>query len=180
MKAVESGGKTHQEAELLKDIVYAANDGVITTFAVAAGVWGGGLAPLTVLILGFANLFADGFSMAVSNYLGTKSEQEFLEASRRPEARGERPLRNSVITFFSFIIAGAIPVFPFLGYFSGGNNFFYSSLLSLFVIFIIGVLRAVFTKKNWFLSGLEMLFLGALAASVAYGVGFLIRNFVVR
>lgn len=168
----------HEKAELLKDIIYAANDGVITTFAVAAGVWGGGLSALTVLILGFANLFADGFSMAISNYLGTKSEQEFLEAAHERLARRERPLRNSVVTFFSFVVAGAIPVLPFLVDFSGGGNFIYSAFLSLLAIFLIGSLRTIFTKRNWFFSGLEMLFLGAFAALVAYGVGFLIRSLV--
>ncbi|MEK9166102.1 MAG: VIT1/CCC1 transporter family protein, partial [Patescibacteria group bacterium] len=67
----------HQKAELLKDIVYAASDGIVTTFAVVAAVQGGKLAAITVVVLGFANLFADGFSMAVSNYLGTESEKEF-------------------------------------------------------------------------------------------------------
>ena len=52
---------SHAQAELLKDVIYAANDGIITTFAVAAGVAGGGLPSLTVLILGFANLLSDGF-----------------------------------------------------------------------------------------------------------------------
>src|SRR3989338_437652 len=62
--------------EYIGDIVYGANDGIITTFAVVAGVAGASLSPLIVLILGGANLFADGFSMAVGNYLGTSSEGE--------------------------------------------------------------------------------------------------------
>ncbi|MCC6889716.1 MAG: VIT1/CCC1 transporter family protein [Hyphomicrobiales bacterium] len=60
----------------LRDWVYGAIDGVVTTFAVAAGVAGANLAPQIVLILGVANLLADGFSMAVANYSGTKSEHE--------------------------------------------------------------------------------------------------------
>ena len=47
----------------LGDLVYGANDGIITTFAVVAGVSGASLPARTVLILGFANLIADGFSI---------------------------------------------------------------------------------------------------------------------
>ena len=169
---------SHAEAEILKDIIYAANDGIITTFAVAAGVWGGGLSALTVLILGFANLFADGFSMAISNYLGTESEKEFLEAEREDTSEAESPLRNSVITFFAFTLAGAIPILPFLPGLSGERNFFYSVVFSLTTLFIIGACRTRFTRKNWFFSGLEMFALGGVAAFIAYAVGFLIKEAV--
>lgn len=63
----------------LKDAVYGGIDGTVTTFAVVAGVVGAGLSNQTILILGVANLLADGFSMAVANYLGTKTENQQLE-----------------------------------------------------------------------------------------------------
>jgi len=63
-------------ASYLRDWVYGGIDGAVTTFAVAAGVEGANLSPRIVLILGCANLVADGFSMAVANYSGTKTERE--------------------------------------------------------------------------------------------------------
>ncbi|QHL86026.1 hypothetical protein GU926_00625 [Nibribacter ruber] len=63
----------------LKDFIYGAVDGAVTTFAVVSGVAGANLAPQVVIILGMANLLADGFSMAVSNYLGTRTEKQQLE-----------------------------------------------------------------------------------------------------
>ena len=69
----------------LGDFVYGATDGAVTTFAIVAGVIGASLEPGIVLILGFANLFADGFSMAVGNYLGTKSQREYIAKARRRE-----------------------------------------------------------------------------------------------
>jgi vacuolar iron transporter family protein len=63
----------------LRDWVYGGIDGAVTTFAVAAGVAGASLPPRIVLILGVANLVADGFSMAVANYSGTKTEREQYE-----------------------------------------------------------------------------------------------------
>ena len=67
------------------DFVYGAVDGSVTTFAVVAGVIGAELSPSIVLILGFANLFADGFSMAVGNYLASKTRIEYIEKRRRRE-----------------------------------------------------------------------------------------------
>jgi vacuolar iron transporter family protein len=69
----------------LGDAVLGGIDGCVTTFAVVAGAVGGGLSAGVVVILGFANLFADGFSMGVSNYLGTKSELQEMDEIRRNE-----------------------------------------------------------------------------------------------
>lgn len=69
----------------LSDFVYGGIDGSVTTFAIVAGVTGASLSPTIVLILGFANLFADGFSMAISNYLSTKSKKEYADKIRKSE-----------------------------------------------------------------------------------------------
>ena len=68
----------------LHDFIYGAIDGTVTTFAVVAGVAGADLGASVVIILGGANLIADGFSMAVSNFLGSRAEYQ-----RRARDRGE-------------------------------------------------------------------------------------------
>ena len=60
----------------LRDWIYGGIDGTVTTFAIVAGVVGANLSVGVLLILGFANLLADGFAMAASDYTGTKSEHE--------------------------------------------------------------------------------------------------------
>jgi len=67
------------------DFVYGAIDGSITTFAVVSGVAGASLSTNIVIILGLANLVADGFSMAIGNYLSSKSNSEFIEKERARE-----------------------------------------------------------------------------------------------
>jgi VIT1/CCC1 family predicted Fe2+/Mn2+ transporter len=71
----------------LRDWVYGGIDGTVTTFAVVAGVVGAELSTKALLIMGAANLFADGFSMAAANYSGTKAEIEEYEQVRRMEER---------------------------------------------------------------------------------------------
>lgn len=72
---------------LVRDAVLGASDGCVTTFAVVAGAVGGDLADRVVIILGFSNLIADGFSMAAGNYMGAKSVDEELEKARAEERR---------------------------------------------------------------------------------------------
>ncbi len=63
----------------LRDWIYGGIDGTVTTFAIVAGVVGAHLSASILLILGFANLLADGFAMAAGNFIGTKSEREDYE-----------------------------------------------------------------------------------------------------
>ncbi len=74
-----------QPHSYLGDAVLGGIDGCVTTFAVVAGAVGGGFPAVVAIVLGFANLLADGFSMAVSNYQGTKSQREIVEEARRTE-----------------------------------------------------------------------------------------------
>ena len=69
----------------IEDFVYGATDGAITTFAVVAGVVGASLSPSVILILGFANLFADGFSMSIGNYLSGQTRREYIQNQRKKE-----------------------------------------------------------------------------------------------
>ena len=71
--------------DYLGEFVYGGIDGSVTTFAVVAGSAGAGLESAIVIILGFANLIADGFAMSVGSYLSTKSEKEKYEKHKAIE-----------------------------------------------------------------------------------------------
>ena len=71
----------------ISDAVLGGIDGCITTFAVVSGSVGAGFPSSVAVILGFSNLFADGFSMAISNYESSKAEQEYFESIKQSEER---------------------------------------------------------------------------------------------
>jgi vacuolar iron transporter family protein len=66
----------HPGISYLRDWIYGGIDGVVTTFAIVAGVVGADLPSRVVLVLGLANLLADGFAMAAGNYSGTQAERD--------------------------------------------------------------------------------------------------------
>lgn len=75
----------NDKGQYIKSMIYGGLDGIITTFAVVAGVAGASLSSGIVLILGFANLIADGLSMAIGDYLSTKAENEYNKTERARE-----------------------------------------------------------------------------------------------
>lgn len=89
MKKAHSAGEEgwhKSEGQYIKSIIYGGLDGIITTFAVVAGVTGAALSAGIILILGLANLLADGLSMGVGDYLSEKSEMEYHADERKREA----------------------------------------------------------------------------------------------
>ena len=220
----------------IKSFIYGGLDGTITTFAVVAGVAGASLNTSIVLILGFANLIADGISMAFGDYLSTKAEREYGTAERKFEEKATKfpkvekknlmeiflgqgfskkdtekitsivcknkkacvdlmltyelgitrkkqdPLRNAATTFGSFVLFGFIPLIAYV--FSKSisvfqqDTFLIASVFTGLTLFSLGVVKCKVTKMNWLRSGVEMLFVGGLAAVAAYIVGYFISTII--
>ncbi|MBI5045272.1 MAG: VIT1/CCC1 transporter family protein [Candidatus Levybacteria bacterium] len=114
---MDSKSKISPLQTYLKEIVYGGNDGIVTTFAVVAGFTGASLGNnipqysfLTVFLFGFANLFADGASMGLGNFLSLRSEQDMYkteqkrklqEISSDPEKKKEQTINLLLTKDFS-------------------------------------------------------------------------------
>lgn len=169
--------KIHDKALRLHSVVGSANDGITTTFAVVAGALGASLSPSVILILGFANLFADGLSMSTGSYLGVKAEIEFEEGKGQNIKVGKEPLKNALTTFVSFFIAGLVPLLPYL--FGLKNSFVISCISVVSALFVVGLLRGRYTNKNILGTGIENTLIGGMSAVLAYTVGFLVRRYLI-
>ncbi len=168
----------HKAGKYIGDLVYGANDGIITTFAIVAGVAGANLSPSVVIILGMSNVLADGFSMAASNYLARKSEKDYLTNIGESKDEVHDPIKNATATFVAFLIAGMIPLLPYMIGLKD-NVFNYAILSTSIALLTVGSLRAKVTGMNWFKAGIEMLLVGALAAGVAYLIGDVLAKMLI-
>lgn len=150
----------------LPDLVFGANDGIVTTLAVVSGVVGAGLPVRVILVLGFANLIADGFSMGASNFLSRRSGVRQRDRPDRVEAA-----RHGFATLLGFVVAGMVPLLAYLLPWFVGWRFAAAGGLALATLFILGAGRSAFSEMRWFRSGIEMLLVGLVAATVAFGIG---------
>lgn len=173
------GDDVKSSGKYLAEVIYGANDGIVTTFAVVSGVAGAALNPSIVLILGAANLFADGFSMGMSNYLSRRSELDYQRSVRdsdtdHPEELdgGKSPWRTAFVTFLAFVIAGWAPLIPYVLEFDA--TFSFSLVFTGLAFFIVGASRSLVTRRQWHVNGIEMFVIGMAAAVVAYAVGNLL------
>jgi len=174
---VEPQGAVATARHYIRDLVYGANDGIITTFAVVAGVAGGSLSTLAVLVVGGANLAADGVSMGIGNLLAIRAHESARVADNLPEEEAY-PWKHGLATLVAFVAAGAVPLVPYLLPIDEIRRLPASAALTMAALFAVGAARAVLTRDRWWKSGLEMLGLGGVVALAAYGAGALI-SFVI-
>jgi VIT1/CCC1 family predicted Fe2+/Mn2+ transporter len=174
--AATYGGVQCQPAmqRYLKDIIYGANDGIVTTLVVIASVTVASMSSTAVLVLGIANLIADGFSMGTSNVLSMRST---LTVETRPRLAAAS--RNGMATFIAFVLAGLVPLAAYMLPLGGnGVRFPAACILAAVALFAVGACRSLFSDRPWLVAGLEMLVLGTIASSVAYAIGFVAATLV--
>ena len=111
---------------------------------------GGALSSRATLIIGAANLFADGLSMAVGNYLSIRSREGALAAQDLPEEEAH-PAKHGLATLLAFVGAGGVPLLPFALLTAPGARLTASIVLTFTTLFVIGALRAVVTIDRWWL-----------------------------
>lgn len=166
-----------ERASYMRDFVLSANDGIITTFAVVAGAQGANFPPYVVITLGLANLLADGISMASGSYLGTESEEEMRQLGSKSVFKYHTSLMgHAFITFAAFVLAGIIPLLPFI--FSAENAFYFSIVMVVISLMGLGLARSLAVKRGYLRSILETVIVGSLAAGLAFYVGRFLEQIV--
>jgi VIT1/CCC1 family predicted Fe2+/Mn2+ transporter len=169
----------------LREFVYGGMDGAVTTFAVVTGAAGANLGVRVILILGFANVLADGFSMAVGSYLSEKSDQDLsVHKGNSKKEDHDSPIGASIATFVSFIAVGFIPLamytidWLFKLNLSNDTLLIYAVTLTLISFGLIGLLRARITKISKRKAATESLGLGIAAAVISFVVGNLLEKII--
>lgn len=161
------------------DAILGAIDGCITTFAIVAGATGAGFSNTVSIILGTANLLADGFSMAISNFHATKSQGDLtLPDETCAKSESPHPVYSGFVTFLAFIVVGFLPLLPFFFFWPPNITFISSCIVAALVFFGIGVIRGIITKQPTLWSGGTTLLTGGLAATLAYAVSAWLQSYL--
>jgi VIT1/CCC1 family predicted Fe2+/Mn2+ transporter len=213
----------------VRDVIFGANDGLVSILALVAGVYGALTASHPILIAGIAGAVAGAISMGAGAYLSAKSEKEVTEKEnerkgikrrgtpeeerdklvRLYEARGFKrrdaeavadrvagqveskesytigeelglsseeswpPVKAAVFTGLSFAVVSLIPILPF-AFMQVNPAVITAAIASIACLFIVGASKAIFSRKSWLRSGLEMMAIGTLAAAATYAIGMAI------
>lgn len=175
--------KRHME-DYLREFVYGGIDGAVTTFAVVAGATGARFDTKVIVVLGFANLFADGFSMSVGSYLSTKSEQEVMQKRGKAQDTESSAVLNGLATYIAFILVGLIPLLVYTAdlffNFHITRPFLTTSIMTLLAFVVIGLLKSKVAGTPILRAVFETLILGAIAASFAYFLGDILEQAIAR
>jgi VIT1/CCC1 family predicted Fe2+/Mn2+ transporter len=213
----------------VRDVIFGANDGLVSILALTAGVYGAATESRLILIGSIVGAVGGAISMGAGAYVSSKSEQEVTEKEnqrkgikkkRGPEEEeaeltrfyqgqgfseeeaeavatrvmsqmalraeytiGEEigltseeswpPVKAGLLTGLSFAIASLVPILPF-ALLDVTPAAITAALASLAALFGVGASKAIFTRKSWVGSGLEVLGVGTLAAIASYAIGLLI------
>jgi VIT1/CCC1 family predicted Fe2+/Mn2+ transporter len=213
----------------VRDIIFGANDGLVSILALVAGVYGAITESHTIFIAGVAGAVAGAISMGAGAYLSSKSEKEVTEREserkgtrkkgtpeeerlklakfyqargfKRPEAEAIAnrvssemesaaehtigvevgltaeeswpPIKAGILTGLSFAIVSLIPILPF-AFMVVTPAVITAVIASIASLFAVGASKAIFTRKSWIRSGLEMMAIGTLAAAATYVIGLAI------
>jgi len=213
----------------VRDVIFGANDGLVSILALVAGVYGAITENHPILIAGIAGAVAGAISMGAGAYLSAKSEKEVTEKEsdrkgirrkgnpeeereklvrfyqargfkrRDAEAVADRvalqveskesytigeeigltseeswpPVKAALFTGLSFAVVSLIPVLPFV-FMEVNPAVITATVASIACLFIVGASKAIFTRKSWIKSGVEMMAIGASASVVTYAIGLAI------
>ena len=108
----------------------------------------------------------DAITADRENWIDLMLEGEYGLGSVDPH-----PLKAALATFAAFLVAGMIPLLPFLV--SVDRAFAVSAWMTMAVFFAIGAFKSRWSLAPWWRSGLETLAIGGAAALIAYLVGSL-------
>ena len=172
----------------LGDVILGGIDGCVTTFAIVAAATGAGFSGNIAIVFGIANLLADGFSMAVSNYEATKSRQELIRQDELSENLVQgltqvgrsvaTPMGAALATFVAFLLVGILPLLPFFFALASSQVFWVSCVIAGCAFFGIGLVKAWVIGHSYLRYSVQTLVTGGAAAAIAFFVGQWLQGFV--
>lgn len=159
------------KAVFMRSFVFGAEDGLVSTVGLLSGVATAGVERSTILLTGVVLLAVEAFSMAVGSFLSERSAEEY---EVHHEVNPKYSFMGSLVMFFTYLIAGAIPLSPYV-FADIGQALVISVVLSLIVLFLVGVVTAKVVNVNVVWNGFRTLLIGSIAIIVGVLIGGLVK-----
>jgi VIT1/CCC1 family predicted Fe2+/Mn2+ transporter len=156
-----------QASLFVRNIIFGVEDSLVSTVGLLAGIASGNIEPTKILAIGVVYLFVEGFSMAAGSYLSEHSAEEFETGAR---VTTSAPFMGALVMFLSFIIAGVIPIAPYL-VLPMPTGIAASIAVSLIVLGILGFIQARISKVSAARSVIRMIVIGGIAIILGVVIG---------
>ncbi len=158
-------------AAKLHDIILGGQDGLVNVLGIVLGVAAATASTRIVLISGLAATFAESISMGAVAYTSAKAAREYyLSVGKKAPKDYEDPLASGFVVGVAAIVGSLIPLLPFFTL-PIGSAVWWSLLVCLLSLFIVGAIKARITIGVWWKSGIELAVIGMAAALIGYAVG---------
>mgnify|MGYP001572534733 CR=1 FL=1 len=163
---------------ILRSIIYGGIDGIITMFNIISGITGAKLNYKYIFIIGLAVLISDGLSMGISDYLSLNADIKLKQNYKKHDLVNEiKPIKNGLITFFSFIFFGFIPIFLYFIFNKSKNNKYIKLIISITIsLFLLGSTQSKYTNESWYFTGTRLSVFGIITALIAFIISKKIMN----
>lgn len=152
---------------IIRNFTFGVEDSLVSTVGLLAGIAVAGVSTRTIAITGLVLIFVEAFSMGVGSMLAEQSVEDYEASGAATYARA---LLAAAVMFFSYVIAGLIPLAPYVLKFSE-QPVVLSILLTLFALFLLGAFNSRLSKITFWRNGVFTLFMGGLAIAVGIIVG---------
>lgn len=152
---------------VIRNFTFGVEDSLVSTVGLLAGIAFAGVESEAIILTGIVLIFVEAFSMGIGSLLSEQSVEKYEE---KKEVSLSKPAFAAAIMFFSYVIAGLIPLAPYILTF-GSNAVWWSIGLTLVSLFLLGIVNAHLFKVRVWKDGLLTLVMGSLAVAVGIAVG---------
>jgi VIT1/CCC1 family predicted Fe2+/Mn2+ transporter len=147
-----------QNVLYFRNFIFGVEDSLVSTVGLLSGIVIGGVPRNTIFLTGVVLILVEAFSMAAGSFLAESSAEEYLSTA----AVDTKPFWGSIVMFFSYFIAGLIPLAPYM--FVSTNGALYVSVgVSLLALFILGLVGGSLTHGKILSRGVRMMLIGGIA-----------------
>lgn len=171
-------------APFLRDIIFGVHDALLTNLGIITGFVAALQNNRLIVIAALIDVIISAFAMSFGTYLSRTSETAYLEDQLHRETHADvasalgNPITAAVVMWFTYVIAGVIPLLPFMLGYPAALSVRYAVIMALIVFFFVGLFKGVLTKSSPLFGGLQFLAFGAIAALIGYLIGTIGQQFI--